>query len=123
MSIITINNNKEGKEGTYKITDLPFSYDIESKKVLKKAGEARSALAELKGVTSTIPNESILMNTLPLQEAQDSSEIENIITTQDELYKSDTKLNQFTTQAAKEVHSYASALKTAYRKIKASGIL
>lgn len=122
MSIITTNNNKDSSESNYKIPNLPFSYEIETKKVLKKAGEARSALAELKGIISIIPNESILMNTLPLQEAQDSSEIENIITTQDELYKSDTQSNQFTSQAAKEVHNYASALKAGYKKIKESGI-
>lgn len=122
MSIITTNDNKGEIKNEYQIPDLPFSYDVETKKVLKKAGEARSALAELKGVATTIPNEGILMNTLPLQEAQDSSEIENIVTTQDELYKSDIKLNQFATLAAKEVHNYASALITTYKKIKQSGI-
>ena len=48
MSIITTNNNKNSSESNYQIPNLPFSYDIETKKVLKKAGEARSALAELK---------------------------------------------------------------------------
>ncbi len=122
MSIITTNNNKADRGSKNQIADLPFSYEIETKRVLKKAGEARSALAELKGVATTIPNEGILMNTLPLQEAQDSSEIENIITTQDELYKSDIELSQFATQGAKEVHNYASALTTTYKKIKESGI-
>jgi Fic family protein len=122
MSIITTNDNKGEIKNEYQTPDLPFSYDIETKKILKKVGEARSALAELKGVATTIPNEGILMNTLPLQEAQDSSEIENIITTQDELYKSDIELNQFTSRAAKEVHNYALALTTSYKKIKQSGI-
>lgn len=59
----------------------------ETRTVLKKAAEAHRYLAELKGVAATIPNEEILINTLTLQEARHSSEIENIITTQDDLYR------------------------------------
>jgi len=55
--------------------------------VLRKLSSAHRYLAELKGMAASIPNESILINTLTLQEAKDSSEIENIITTHDELYK------------------------------------
>jgi Fic family protein len=57
--------------------------------------KSHQALAELKGIVSTIPNQSILINTLSLQEAKDSSAIENIITTHDELYKSDVSAKQF----------------------------
>ena len=71
-----------------KISKLPLSEDFETKSVLKKLSDASRALAELKGVAKLIPNENILINTLALQEAKDSSEIENIITTHDELYKS-----------------------------------
>lgn len=53
-----------------------------------KIASAHRYLAELKGMAATIPNESILISTLTLQEAKDSSEIENIITTHDDLYKS-----------------------------------
>ena len=67
---------------------LPPVVDLETRKVLKKLPAAHRALAELKGIAGTIPNQSILLNTLGLQEARDSSAIENIITTQDELYKS-----------------------------------
>ena len=122
MSIITTSDDIARKP-LYQIPALPLSYDIESKRVLRKAGEARSALAELKGITAIIPNQSILMNTLPLQEAKDSSAIENIITTQDELYKSDTHLNHFATHSAKEVHRYALALKNGYLRVKESGLL
>jgi len=73
----------------YKIPHLPLSEEIESKAVLKKCAKAHQTLAELKGIVATIPNESILINTLSLQEAKDSSAIENIITTHDELFKSD----------------------------------
>ena len=60
---------------------------IETTAVLKKTAQATRYLAELKGVALSIPNESILINTLVLQEAKNSSEIENIITTHDELFK------------------------------------
>ena len=66
---------------------LPNKKDIETKKVLKKVISANIALAELKGAAKAIPNQAILINALSLQEAKDSSEIENIITTHDELYR------------------------------------
>jgi len=68
--------------------ELPLAIDVESKAVLKRLPKAHAALAELKGIASTIPNKGILINTLGLQEAKDSSAIENIITTHDDLYKS-----------------------------------
>lgn len=94
----------------YKIPFLPLDLDIETKAVMKKTAAARSALAELKGAALSIPNESILISTLSLQEAKDSSAIENIITTQDELYQSDVFARHFKSIAAKEVYSYAQAL-------------
>jgi len=72
---------------TEKLKKLPFDKDVESRKILKTLTSAHRALAELKGVASSIPNENILINTLGLQEAKDSSAIENIITTHDDIYK------------------------------------
>ena len=66
---------------------LPNIAELESRAVLKKSAEAHRYLAELKGVAASIPNEEILINTLSLQEAKNSSEIENIITTHDDLYR------------------------------------
>ena len=74
---------------SYSIPNLPLNIELETKPVLKKLTKAHQALAELKGVSGVIPNQSILISTLSLQEAKDSSAIENIITTHDELYKSD----------------------------------
>lgn len=71
----------------YDIPVLPLPYDLETKEVLKELANANRKLAELKGVAQTIPNEDILISSLTLQEAKDSSEVENIVTTQDELYK------------------------------------
>ena len=61
---------------------------FESTRILKAAVRASRMLAELKGVAATIPNQAILINTLSMQEAKDSSAIENIITTHDEVFKS-----------------------------------
>ena len=74
---------------TYTIPMLPNLGEIETKAVLKKLAKAHQALAELKGVAASMPNQNILISTLSLQEAKDSSEIENIITTHDDLYRSE----------------------------------
>jgi len=89
--------------------DLPLQKDIESKSILKKALEANKALAELKGMARSIPNQAILINALALQEAKDSSEIENIVTTHDELYRSMVSSSNVS-NAAKEVQRYREAL-------------
>jgi len=102
---------------------LPIENDIETKKVLKKLTSAHRALAELKGVVSTIPNENILINTLGLQEAKDSSAIENIITTHDDIYKADLNLEGFKSLNAKEVQNYSSALKKGFSLISKKKIL
>ncbi len=100
------------------IKKLPFSTDIETKLILRKVAFAHRALAELKGLVATIPNENILINTLGLQEAKDSSEIENIITTQDDIYKSELNLEGFQSLNAKEVQNYIAALKRGFSLIK-----
>ncbi len=102
---------------------LPLAQDIETKPVLKKLSKAHQALAELKGIAATIPNESILINTLALQEAKDSSAIENIITTHDDIYRSDSIAQDFASVAAKEVHSYAAALRYGFEQVKTQGLL
>jgi Fic family protein len=99
---------------TYHIPILPLKSEIETKMVLKKVADARAALAELKGVHSTVPNVGILLNTLALQEAKDSSAVENIITTHDELFKAELNLNLVKNIAAKEVQRYSLALKKGF---------
>lgn len=107
----------------YTIPSLPFTHDVETKAVLKKLALAHKALAELNGVSETMPNEVIILNTLSLQEAKDSSAIENIITTHDELYSSDSIAQQFASTAAKEVHNYATALKEGFAVVKHKGLI
>jgi len=97
---------------------LPSSVVLESPAVLRQLTRAHRQLAELKGAAGTIPNESILIDTLALQEAKDSSEVENIVTTEDELFQGDAATAQFPSIAAKEVHSYASALKLGFARVR-----
>lgn len=106
----------------YTIDQFPPPDDFESVAVLKQLTAAHRYLAELKGICRSIPNQGILINTLALQEAKDSSAIENIITTHDELYRaaiSETPSNP----AIKEVQNYSSALHCGYTLIRQHGIL
>lgn len=109
----------------YDIPSLPLSYDLETKEILKQLNQANRRLAELKGVALTIPNENILISTLTLQEAKDSSEVENIVTTQDDLYQSAAaSLSELAVNAAtKEVLNYREALEHGFRLVKNKGIL
>ena len=84
--------------------------DFSTKNILTALIQANKSLAELKGISHILPNTTILVSTLSLQEAKSSSEVENIITTQDELYQSNHLKKQFSTIAAKEVYSYVEAL-------------
>ena len=89
--------------------NLPLTKDIETKKILKKSISSNKALAKLNGIAKIIPNSNILINSLALQEAKDSSEIENIITTHDELYKATLDIKNIS-NATKEVQNYKNAL-------------
>jgi Fic family protein len=84
---------------------------------------AHRRLAELKGVAPLLPNQDILLNTLALQEAKDSSALENIITSHDELFKQELDLPQFNNPAAKEVGRYSEALKLGFGRIASAGQL
>ena len=108
----------------YQIPFLPLSYDLETKAVLKQLVLSNRKLAELKGLAQTIPNETILINTLTLQEAKDSSEVENIVTTNDELYRADLNLKGITINAsAKEVLNYRQALQMGFQSVKKTKLL
>lgn len=123
MEIRTTKGQGVSLKSTYAIPNLPLNNDLETKPILIKTTQARAALAELKGVALSMPNQNILISTLSLQEAKDSSAIENIITTNDELYQSDFIAQNFTSAAAKEVHRYASALRNGFTQVKKDGLL
>ncbi|MGD1944900.1 MAG: Fic family protein [Croceivirga sp.] len=107
----------------WKLKSLPLTIDVETKKVLKQLVKSHAALAELKGVAETIPNQKVLLNTLILREAKESSAVENIITSHDELYKSQIRLRGFISGANKEVQNYVSAMNIGYRLITDQKIL
>ncbi|MBP7555158.1 MAG: Fic family protein [Chitinophagaceae bacterium] len=102
---------------------LPIEQELETRAVLKKLAQAHRALAELKGSITSIPNQSILLETLTLREARESSAIENIISTFDEVYRSNLFSNIFASPAAKEVHQYAAALKKGFELVKQHQLL
>ncbi len=102
---------------------MPLQADVETRAVLRKTALAHKALAELKGVITSIPNQNILTETLTLREARESSAVENIISTFAEVYQSSLFTNRFASPAAKEVHLYAKALKTGFQLVKKSGLL
>ena len=111
-------------EHSYHIPHLPLPFDIETKAVMKQLISANRKLAELRGVAQTIPNENILISTLTLQEAKDSSLVENIVTTQDDLYKEESGLQQTVTNAsAKEVLDYRAAILRGFDLVRSKKIL
>lgn len=101
---------------------LPPNINFDTVKILKQLANTNRALSELKGYADTIPNKHILINAINLNEAKDSSEIEQIITTHDDLYKALT-YEKVATSAAREVVNYRTALWQGYEMIKEKGIL
>jgi len=91
--------------------------------ILKKLASSSRRLAELKGLAASIPNQDILINTLGLQEAKDSSEIENIVTTHDELFKDEVHPEAFANPSAKEVLRYRQALRFGFEQVRTSGLM
>jgi Fic family protein len=106
---------------TYIIPALPPAVDLETVPILKALATANRALAELKGRAATIPNQGILIDTLALQEAKASSEIENIVTTQDELFQLDLFPEGPDSADAKEVARYRDALKLGHDHLRQTG--
>lgn len=95
------------------LPDLPPRADVESKRLLKACIGARAALAELKSAGAAIPNQAVLVNSIPLLEAQASSEIENIVTTSDALFRF-AQDEQAADPATKEALSYRAALREGF---------
>lgn len=101
--------------------EIPSNESLDVKAIWQTLTEAHRYLAELKGLCELLPNRAILLDTLSIQEAKDSSEIENIITTHDELYAYEP--NKATSPAAKEVQNYLSALKIGFSDVEAFGLI
>lgn len=105
-----------------KLPMLPPDADLETKNVLRQLARSNRALAELKGYADTIPNKHILINAITINEAKDSSAIENIVTTHDEMYRAMSVAN-YDNPAAKEVANYRSALWSGYEQVKKRAML
>lgn len=99
------------------LPELPPFVDLESKKILKQCITARAALAELKQATELIPNPTVLINTIPLLEAKDSSEIENIVTTTDQLFRYADDVGEHADAATKEALRYRTALYQGFQSL------
>jgi len=100
------------------LPDLPPSVDIETKTILKACVRARAALAALRQATALIPNPAVLINTIPLLEAQASSEIENIVTTTDALFRHAQLESLAPDPATKEALRYRTALKAGFDSLR-----
>lgn len=101
---------------------LPINKSLyETIEILKVLGEAKAALARLQGRSAIIPNQGLLINTISLQEAKISSEIENIFTTDDELYKAYSENQSESSPASKEVLRYREALWSGFNYLKEKG--
>jgi Fic family protein len=96
---------------------LPPSADLETRSILKACIEARAALAALKQAGELIPNQAVLINTIPILEAQASSAIENIVTTADRLFKYAQNTEAQTDPATKEALQYGTALHCGFKTI------
>lgn len=102
---------------------LPFNdFDLKTPRILEALNEASRSLAELKGFANSIPNQHILINAITINEAKDSSEIENIVTTHDSIYKVLTE-SGYKDESAKEVVDYRSAIWRGYEIIKEKGFI
>ena len=96
---------------------LPPKVELETKRVLVKTISASRALAQLNGAIINLPNPRLFLDTIHLQEAKASSEIENIITANDDLYKSAVADKKFNNSATKEVLNYKEALWLGLKKL------
>lgn len=105
-----------------KIQPLPPSADCETVVIMRQLSKASRALGQLKGEVSKIPNSQILLDTLALQEAKDSNEIENIVTTDDEMYQASIE-ETVVSVTAKEALNYASAIKKGLDIVRKRGLL
>ena len=108
----------------YQIPALPLDFDFETKNILRQLSKSNRRLAELTGVALTIPNENILLSSLVLQEALDSSAVENIVTTSDELYRAELDIKgEISNAAAKEVLNYRQAMQVGFEMVRKKKLL
>jgi len=115
--LYSINPNRN--EPWNNLPPLPIREELhDTIEILRKLGDAKAALGKLHGRSAVIPNQGLLINTISLQEAKTSSEIENVFTTDDELYKAFSDKTTESNGASKEVLRYREALWSGYNYLK-----
>lgn len=105
------------------LPDLPPNVDLETPSIFRETIHANRLLGELKGFCQTLPNPKLLLNTIALQESKESSAIENIVTTQDELYAGTLMGTGVKNEAVKEVIRYREALYWGLEQMQQNGLL
>ena len=122
MSELLYQINPDRSKPWNDLPSLPIKEELyETIDILKKLGDAKAALAKLQGRSAVIPNQGLLINSISLQEAKISSEIENIFTTDDELYIAYSDQTSEAKGASKEVLRYKEALWSGHTYLKESG--
>jgi len=104
------------------MTNLPFNYNFDDIEILKALSRANNRIGELNGILRLLPNPNVILNAITIGEAKESSEIENIVTTFDEIFK-EVALEENSNSAAKEVVSYRRAILRGFELINASGFI
>ena len=107
----------DSHKSTYHIPKLPLTVNLETVEIYKALALANRNLAELKGLATSIPNQGILIDSLSLQEAKASSEIENIVTTQDDLFRGEVSMSQMASGPTKEVALYRDAMRLGWTNL------
>jgi Fic family protein len=105
-----------------KMKTLPFDINLDTVKILKELNLANNSIGELKGVMNLLPNPNIILSLLAVGESKDSSAIENIITTYEDIYK-EMITKKPISRAAKEVNNYKKAMDTGYDELKNNGFI
>lgn len=104
------------------INKLPFKVDLDTIEILKQLNKANNAIGELKGIINLLPNPAIILSLLSVSESKDSSAIENIVTTYEDIYKEMiSKIN--ISKASKEVSNYKSAILYGYSELMKKGYI
>lgn len=102
--------------------NLPFNINLDTIEILKELNKANNSIGELKGVMNLLPNPSIILSLLSVGESKDSSAIENIVTTYEDIYK-EMITKKPISKAAKEVNAYKKAMDLGYKKLKDKGFI
>ena len=101
---------------------LPFNVNLDTIQILKELNKANNSIGELKGIMNLLPNPNIILSLLAVGESKDSSAIENIVTTYEDIYK-EMITKKPISKAAKEVNNYKKAIEIGFKELKEKGFI